>query len=61
LCHNSKSIFEESDDNEEAPYGRKMGAEWLGIDVDPVFDLCCECSELANWVVLKTARRGVGI
>lgn len=38
LGEDSERVFEKRYNNEEAADGRKMGAKWLGVDVNPVLD-----------------------
>jgi hypothetical protein len=46
LCHNSKGILQEGDDDEKAANGWQMWLQWLGPNLDVVLDALAPCLEL---------------
>jgi len=51
LSRNTEGVFEEGDDDEETANCREMGAERLGVDIDPVFYFGCVCPNFLEWIV----------
>ena len=51
LSDDAEGVLEEGDDDEETPNCREMGAEGLGVNVDPVFYFGRVCPDFLNWIV----------